>query len=124
MALGFRRRIGRRAPGIDHWRLHSDDRWLRALGHALGNDAGDINTVWSETGRGDTFVAVSQPPAERVEESLASVDAGLLSMLASNVRAGGMRSLDLLAGGTALQVDSSARFRFWRRPVAVSRWLE
>ena len=109
--------------GISHWRLHSDDRWLRALGHALGSDAGDITTVGSDTLRGDTLIALSQPPAQRVEESLASVDAGLLSMLASSVRAGRMQSLDLLAGSTTLHVDSSARFRFWRRPVAVSQWL-
>ena len=113
------------APGSgnNRWRLHSDDRWLRALGHALGNDAGDVNTVWSGTLRGDTFIALSQPPAERVEESLASVDAGLLSMLASNVRAGRMQSLALLVGSAALHIDSTARFRFWRRPVAVSQLL-
>jgi hypothetical protein len=73
------------SPGIDRWRMHSDDRWLRALGHAQGSAAGDITTFGSDTLRGDTFVALSQPPAQRVEDSLASVDAGLLSMLASNV---------------------------------------
>jgi hypothetical protein len=109
--------------GINRWRVHSDDRWLRALGHALGSEPGDIANVGNETLRGDTFVALSQPPAERVEESLASVDAGLLSMLAANVRAGRMHSLALLVGNATLHIDSSARFRFWRRPVAVSRWL-
>jgi hypothetical protein len=109
--------------GINRWRLHSDDRWLRALGHALGSDAGDITTVGNETLRGDAYIALSQPPAQRVEESLASVDAGLLSTLASNVRAGRMQSLALLVGNATLHIDSSARFRFWRRPVAVSQWL-
>ncbi len=110
-------------PGIDRWRMQSDDRWLRALGHAQGSAAGDITTFGSESLRGDTFVALSQPPAQRVEDSLASVDAGLLSMLASNVRSGRMQSLALLVGSTTLQIDWPARFRFWRRPVAVSQWL-
>lgn len=109
--------------GVKRWSLRSDDCWLRALGHAQGSDAGDITAVGGDMQRGDTFIALSQPPAKRVEESLTSVDAGLLSMLASNVRVGAMQSLDLLVGGTTLHVDSSARFRFWRRPVDVSRWL-
>ncbi len=111
------------SAGIDRWRLHSDDRWLRALGHALGSDAGDITTVGSETPRGDTFIALSQPPGQELEESLAAVDAGLLSTLASNVRAGRMQSLALLVGSATLHIDSSARLRFWRRPVTVSQWL-
>jgi len=114
---------GTSAESVNLGRWHSDDRWLRALGHALGSDAGDITTVGSETLRGDTYIALSQPPAQRVEESLASVDAGLLSMLASNVRAGSMHSLALLVGSATLHIDSSARLRFWRQPVAVSRWL-
>ena len=109
--------------GIDRWRMHSDDRWLRALGHAQGNAVGDLTAVGSDSLRGDTFVALSQLPAQRVEDSLASVDAGLLSMLASNVRSGRMQNLALLVGSTTLQIDWPARFRFWRRPVAVSQWL-
>ena len=109
--------------GVKRWSLRSDDCWLRALGHAQGSDAGEITAVGSDMQHGDTYIALSQLPALRVEESLASVDAGLLSMLASNVRAGAMQSLDLLVGSATLHVDSSARFRFWRRPVAVSRWL-
>ncbi|MCX7054703.1 MAG: hypothetical protein NTU56_10920 [Proteobacteria bacterium] len=108
---------------VNRWSVCSDDSWLRALGHALGGVAGDISAVGSEMQRGDTFIALSQPPAQRVEESLTSVDAGLLSMLASNVRAGAMQSLDLLVGDATLHIDASARFRFWRRPVDVSRWL-
>jgi hypothetical protein len=34
-----------------------------------------------------------------------------------------MQSLDVLVGDATLQIDASARFRFWRRPVDVSRWL-
>jgi hypothetical protein len=109
--------------GINRWRLFSDDRWLRTLGHALGSDAGDVIAVASDTPRGEMLIALSQPPAQRVEESLASVDAGLLSMLASSVRAGRLQSLALLAGNATLHVDGSARLRFWRRPVAVSQWL-
>ncbi len=108
----------------NRWSLRSDDCWLRALGHALGGEAGDITAVGSDTQRGDMLIALSRPPAQRVEESLAYVDAGLLSMLASNVRAGAMQSLDLLVGSATLHVDASARFRVWRRPVDVSRWLE
>jgi len=111
------------STGIGQWRLHGDDHWLRALGYKLGSDAGDLTVAGSDTLRGDTLIALSQPPAQRVEESLASVDAGLLSMLASNVRAGRMQSLALLVGSTTLQIDWPARLRFWRRPVAVSQWL-
>jgi hypothetical protein len=111
------------STGIDRWRLRSDDRWLRALGHALGSDAGDLTGLGSDALQGDTLIALAQPPARRAEESLASVDAGLLSMLASNVRSGRIQNLALLAGNTTLQVDWPARFRFWRRPVTVSQWL-
>jgi hypothetical protein len=45
-------------------------------------------------------------------------------MLASKLRAGTLRSLDLLAGSATLRIDSSARLQFWRRPVELSRWLE
>lgn len=109
--------------GVGRWSLRSDDCWLRSLGHALGADAGDSTAVGSEMQRGDAFIALSQPPAQRVEESLVSVDKGLLSKLALEVRAGALRTLDLLVGGATLHIDSTARFRFWRRPVDVSRWL-
>jgi hypothetical protein len=109
---------------VDHWSLRTDDRWLRAVWHALGGDVGDITAVAGDLLRGDTLVALSQPPAERPEDSLTSVDAGLLSLLASNVRAGTIRSLDLLAGSAMLRIESSARLQFWRRPVELSRWLE
>lgn len=109
--------------GFGRWRLRSDDRWLRSLAHALGSDAGDLTAAVSAMTRGDTFIAQSQPPAQQAGESLLSVDASLLSMLASNVRAGTMQSLDLLAGSATLHVDSSARLRFWRRPADVSGWL-
>jgi hypothetical protein len=107
-----------------HWSLHSDDRWLRGLWHALGGDAGGTAAVADDTLRSDTLIALSQPPAERVADSLTSVDAGMLSMLASKLRAGTLRSLDLLAGSATLRIDSSARLQFWRRPVELSRWLE
>jgi hypothetical protein len=110
--------------GVNRWSLRSDDCWLRALGRPLGGDAGGPAAVASDTLRGDTLIALSRPPAPRVEESLTDVDAGLLSMLASNVRAGALQSLDLLVGGATLHIDSSARFRVWRRPVDISRWLE
>jgi hypothetical protein len=112
------------ADRVDHWSLRTDDRWLRAVWHALGGDVGDTTAVASDALRGDTFVALSQPPAERPEESLTSVDAGLLSPLASNLRAGTIRSVDLLAGSAMLRIKSSARLQFWRRPVELSRWLE
>jgi hypothetical protein len=112
------------AGNVDHWSLRSDDRWLRAVWSALGTDAGDPASVGSDTLSGDTLIAMSQPPAERTEDSLTAIDAGLLSLLVSNVRAGTVRSVDLFAGSTTLRVDSSARLQFWRRPVALSRWLE
>ena len=112
------------AGNVDHWSLRSDDHWLRAVWSALETDAGDLTTFGSDTPSGDTLIALSQPPAERTEDSLTAVDAGLLSLLASNVRAGTIRSVDLFAGSTTLRVDSSARLQFWRRPVALSRWLE
>ena len=109
--------------GVNRWSWRSDDCWLRALGRALGGDAGDIAAVGSDTLRTDTLIALSQPPAQRTRESLASIDAGMLSMLASKLRAGTMQSLDLLVGSATLHVESPARFRFWRRPVPLSRWL-
>ena len=111
------------AGTVEHWSLRSDDRWLRAVWNALGIDAGDFTIVGSNTPSGDTLIALSRPPAERTEDSLTAVDAGLLSLLASNVRAGTIQGVDLLAGSTTLRIDSSARLQFWRRPVTVSQWL-
>jgi hypothetical protein len=112
------------ADRVDRWSLRTDDRWLRALWHARGGDQGDITAAAGDRLRGDTLIALSQPPAERPEDSIESVDAGLMSMLASNVRAGKIQSVDLLAGSATLRIESSARLQFWRRPVALSRWLE
>jgi hypothetical protein len=109
--------------GAGGWSLRSDDRWLRAIWHARGGGAGALPAVQGEALRGETLVALSAPPAEGVADSLASVDAGLLSMLVSHVSAGALSSLDLLAGSTTLRIDSRARLRFWRRPGDLSRWL-
>ena len=112
------------ADRVDQWSLRTDDRWLRAVWHALGRDVGDITAVADDMLRGDTLIALSQPLAERPEESLTSVDAGLLSLLVSSVRAGAIRSVDVLVGSATLRIESSARMHFWRRPVDLSRWLE
>jgi len=112
------------ADSVAHWSLRTDDRWLRAVWHARRGDVGDIAAVAGDMLRGDTLIALSQPPAARPEDSLAAVDAGLLSMLASKVRAGTIQSVDVLAGSTTLRVESSARLQFWRRRVELSRWLE
>ncbi len=111
------------AGNLDHWSLHTDDRWLRAAWSAQGFGVGDLTAVGGDTPSGDTLMALSQPPAERAEDSLTAVDSGLLSRLASSVRAGTIRSVDLFAGSATLRVGSSARLQFWRRPVALSRWL-
>jgi hypothetical protein len=110
--------------GVGRWDLRGDDGWLRAIWHALGGDAGDVTAAGSDTLCGETLIALAQPPARRIEESLQYVDTGLLATLASSVRAGSLQSLDLSIGGATVHIDSSARFRFWRRPVAISRWLE
>ena len=111
------------APGQAQWRLRSDDPWLGAIGRALGRDADATTATGTDVPGGDTLIAVSQPPAERVEQALAAVDGGVLSTLVSNVRVGKLKSLDLLAGGTVLHVGAMARHQFWRRPVALTRWL-
>ena len=112
------------ADRVDEWSLRTDDRWLRAVWRALGRDVGDITAVADDMLSGDTLIALSQPLAERPEESLTSVDAELLSLLVSSVRAGAIRSVDVLVGGATLRIESSARLHFWRRPVDLSRWLE
>ena len=106
--------------------LRTDDRWLCAIWHALGGELGGItaDAGADDPLRGDLLIALSQPPADRAEDSLASVDAGLLSVLASNVRAGSIQSLDVLAGSATLRIESSARLQFWRRPGELSRWFE
>jgi hypothetical protein len=115
---------GASAGRADRWSLRTDDRWLRAVWSALASEAGDLTAFASDTPSRDTLIGLSQPPAERVADSLAAIDAGLLSWLASNVRAGRIQSVDLLAGSATLRVGSSARLQFWRRPVALSRWPE
>jgi hypothetical protein len=114
---------GTSTESVGRWSLRSDDRWLHAIWHALGSDAGRFTAVAGDSLHGDTCIALSQPPTERAEDSLISVDEGLLSMLASNVRAGTLQSLDLLAGSTTLRIESLARLQFWRRPSDLSRWL-
>jgi hypothetical protein len=109
--------------GAGGWSLRSDDRWLHAIWHALGSGAGVLPTAQGDALRGATLAALSAPPAEGVADSLASIDAGLLSMLVSEVRTGAISSLDLLAGSTTLHIDSRAYLRFWRRPGDLSRWL-
>jgi len=114
---------GTSTESVGRWSLRSDDRWLHAIWHALGSDAGGVTAVAGDSLHGDTCIALSQSPTERVEDSLISVDEGLLSMLASNLRAGTLQSLDLLAGSTTLRIDSLARLQFWRRPGDLARWL-
>jgi hypothetical protein len=109
--------------GEGGWSLRSDDRWLHAIWHARGSDATILPVVPGDALRSATLVALSAPPAAGVADSLAAVDAGLLSMLVSRVRAGSLNSLDLLAGSTTLRIDSRARWRFWRRSGDLSRWL-
>jgi len=110
--------------GIKHWRLHSDDRWLRALWHGTGKDNVNGAASASEPLRSDTLIGLSQPAADGVDESLTSIDAGLLTALLAHVRNGTLQSLDLLVGNAALRVEARARLQFWRRPVKLSRWLE
>ena len=109
---------------VDHWSLCTDDHWLRAVWSALRIDARDIAAIGSGTPPGDTLIGLSQMPAVPAADSLAAVDAGLLSMLAASVRAGTLRSVDVLAGRATLRIEPSARLQFWRRPVDLSRWLE
>jgi hypothetical protein len=105
------------------WDLRTDDAWLRGLWHAQSAEAGPDSATVSEPLRRDCLIAFSQPTAGPGEESLAAVDAGLLSWLRAQVRSGAIERLDLLAGDVAVQVDSTARFRFWRRPAALADLL-
>jgi hypothetical protein len=105
------------------WDLRTDDAWLRGLWHAQSAEAGPDSATVSEPLRRDCLIAFSQPTAGPGEESLAAVDAGLLSWLCAQVRSGAIERLDLLAGDVAVRVDSMARFRFWRRPAALADLL-
>lgn len=105
------------------WDLRTDDAWLRGLWHAQGVAAGPAAATVPEPLRRDALIALSQPTADRGEESLAAVDAGLLSWLCAQLRSGAIERLDLLAGDVAVRVDSMARFRFWRRPAALADLL-
>jgi hypothetical protein len=98
------------------WTLRSDDPWLNALWRqpATRSDAEFTD---------NTLIASIQPPLPEPAAALASVDAGLLSRLASQVRAGRIGRLDLLAGDVTLELDGLARWRIWRRPVPMARWL-
>jgi hypothetical protein len=106
------------------WDLRTDDPWLRGLWHAQSAAAGPDAATVPEPLRRDTLIALSQPTAGLGEESLAAVDAGLLSWLCAQVRSGAIERLDLLAGDVAVQVYSTSRFRFWRRPAALADLLQ
>jgi hypothetical protein len=110
-------------PGAGTWSLRTDDRWLRALWSLAGKGHADAGAGLIDALAQDTLIAVSPPPAQRTEESLAAIDAGLLSWLAAQVRTGAIGRLELLAGDVSLRVDAFARFKFWRRPLDPARWV-
>ena len=105
------------------WDLRTDDAWLRGLWHAQSFEAGPDAATVPEPLRRNSLIALSKPTADLGEESLAALDAGLLSWLCAQVRSGAIERLELLAGDVALRVDSMARFRFWRRPAALADLL-
>jgi hypothetical protein len=107
------------ATGVNNlgWSMRSDDPWLRAL----WRDAVIPVTTALE---GDALIAITQPPSPDSGEALASVEAGLLRWLATLVRAGRVKQLELLAGDRELSLTAAARWAFWRRPIAVQGWLQ
>jgi hypothetical protein len=107
------------APGsaTSGWSMRCDDPWLRALWPAAG-----LPDTAAPTG--DTLMAMVQPPSPDDAQALAAIDQGLLSWLAFLVREGRIAQLNLLVGDRELTLTRIARWSFWRRPVAIARWLE
>ncbi|MDH5228106.1 MAG: hypothetical protein OEW50_11955 [Gammaproteobacteria bacterium] len=105
--------------GVDTrgWAMRSDDPWLRALWPAA---VAPVMTALE----GDTLIAMAQPPSPDNGQALATVDAGLFRWLATLVREGRIGRLDLLAGDRELSIMPASRWAFWRRPLAVSGWLQ
>jgi hypothetical protein len=108
-----------KATGVDNrgWSMRCDDPWLRALWPSPA-------TPMMGALEADTLIAMAQPPSPDNAQALASVDAGLLRWLATLVREGRIQQLDLLAGDRELSLTTAARWAFWRRPLAVTGWLE
>ncbi len=120
---GFGKDSSQPVPPDHRWSLRGDDAWLRALWGRDGLDR-DPASPLLEPLQGDTLIALTIPPAVSSEESLAAIDTGLLAWLATQVRTGAIQRLDMLAGSIELHIDVASRFRFWRRPVDIARWLE
>jgi hypothetical protein len=99
------------------WSMRTDDPWLSAL----WPDAVMPLTTALE---GDTLIAMAHPPSPDNGQALADIDSGVLRWLAILVREGRIRQLDLLAGDRELSLKAAARWAFWRRPLAVSGWLQ
>ena len=106
-----------------HWDLHSDDPWLRGLWHTQGIGARDVAQVPTAAPRRDSLIALSQPPAGPDSQSLSAVDAGLLSWVCTQLRAGAVQRLELLLGEAVVRVEGTARFQFWRRPARLADLL-
>lgn len=114
---GFGAAANRLAPCDAGWTLRTDDAWLQAAwpeAEPLSERASDR----------DTLVGCVQPPAHDEAAALAQIEAGLLRQAATAIRAGAISRVELLAGDRVLQVGPAARWRFWRRPLPLERWLE
>jgi hypothetical protein len=103
--------------GSEGWSMRCDDPWLRALW-----PADDVPNAAPLVG--DTLIAMVQPPSPDNGQALATIDAGLFRWLTTLVREGRIGQLDLLAGDRELSIMPTSRWAFWRRPLAVSGWLQ
>jgi hypothetical protein len=108
-------------PGTSGWTLRTDDPWLRAFWHLHGGTEESLAAAGAVVA-GHELIALAQPPTSDPGEALAELDSSLLARLASAVRGGALRLLEIHDGARVLTLDAHARLRFWRRPIGLEQW--
>jgi hypothetical protein len=113
------------APVLQLPPLHTDDAWMRGLWQVHRAAARAWTAQWSvHDSAGTMFIAVTKPGSARTEAALSMIENDLLFALRERVAQGRVGDVSLLLGSRVLRVPGSARFAFWRRPVAGTQWLQ
>ena len=102
--------------------LYTDDAWLSGIWRLHGAHIRSLDefAAGGDIDANNAMVAASCPPrgglsADGISGALARAERVCLAPALAALRSGAVRGVDVLLGGRTLLVESSARFRFWRR---------
>ena len=105
-------------------RLYTDDAWLAGLWHLHGTAARSLEEFAGvgEAGTG-TLVACASAPGGDAGTNLAFVEAACFAPARAILLRGSTAMISLLLGDRTVEVNSRARYRFWRRRRPLSEAL-